>query len=368
MDLISKTMGLHEIYNNKFIDELNLHACLTSPEIPSFGFVRSFPLPKKCYPIFFKQPGSDGYYPQIPQQCLNHAPKENKVKEYVHEDTDPEVTPTNSNQNMEKPPQPSRHPLYDSENRLTTVEILKNPKNLNENLTKKSLNKQELLRDQFKLQKKLKKIETHRKEMMKIMKENKCKKMNENIEETKHQDSYFDETEENIEDFSESEGDSEDKSQESQENKHYIKTDEEFITEESLSDDSLPNEVLEHLVINTETDGENSVDLEYEERLQKENELNKILKEQEKQLLLRKTEIESEIKSRRTEVGSPKSAADIENKEIKSFSIENYQKKKHNKGDIKRPMIPKATRGPLQSSSVLNLTKSKSQNKILKLR
>ena len=76
--------------------------------------------------------------------------------------------------------------------------------------------------------------------------------------------------------------------------------------------------------------------------------------------MLKKAEIESEIRSRMTEIGSPSSVVEargveIENKPLKTFSLNNYQKKKRNKKDIDIPMAPKHTKKkPLESSSLFN--------------
>ena len=76
--------------------------------------------------------------------------------------------------------------------------------------------------------------------------------------------------------------------------------------------------------------------------------------------MLKKAEIESEIRSRMTEIGSPSSVVEargveIENKPLKTFSLNNYQKKKRDKKDIDIPLAPKhKNKKPLESSSLFN--------------
>jgi len=78
------------------------------------------------------------------------------------------------------------------------------------------------------------------------------------------------------EDFSESE-ESETPSEEKDQtlrNNDYIKADEEFENDESQR----IIEVVQEIAIDTESEGADSIDLEYKERLRKEEELNNILK------------------------------------------------------------------------------------------
>jgi hypothetical protein len=178
-----------------------------------------------------------------------------------------------------------------------------------------SIERKELLRDQMKLEKKFQDVEKQRVELNQIMHKRRTKRHNFEPETLcNDQSSVIDDTSENEEeevpvphpnvfttksvprvaresDIRKSESD-------------MIKTDDEYEMQ------------------NTETEDDAcSIDLEYQDRLLKEQELNNILKRQENQLLQKRKDIEEEIKSRKTEVGSPNSFVDSSNIEIENRPV-----------------------------------------------
>jgi len=130
-DLVSKSVALHEKYNDRFIDELSLSCWLETPEMPSFGFVRSFPLPQNSYPVLIRYPQSKPYSSMI----VSKVKKEQKYEDLKKEENNPEITPTLLTHAERKSSQPINKPLYGAANLPVPIEILnskttsKTPKN-----------------------------------------------------------------------------------------------------------------------------------------------------------------------------------------------------------------------------------------------
>lgn len=359
--------------------------------MPSFGFIMSFPLPEGGYPALIRYPKTKSLIKNNYQKDSNtYKPFVRKEIEYENEDTDPEITPlNNSNKINYKQNNHQRPNNYDAASIPVPVEVINSKRSKNDS---SNIMKQELLRDQIKLQKKLHNVEKHRVELHQIINKKKAKRHN--FEPEQIDNSRNVQYEQNSEEYQDSRSDEASESEEEKQapvaysnhsnimrvksgpgashklNMHkseseLIKTDDEFEMQNSESNDSNHD-----FLVNTETEDDVcSIDLEYKERLIKEQELNDLLKKQEQQLLKRRQEIEQEIKSRYTEVGSPKSIGDsmrieIENRPAKSMSVGRYTKQKH------MPEVPKTlncrVREPLGSSSIMNMEPNKIHSRVLR--
>jgi ABC-type Fe3+-citrate transport system substrate-binding protein len=106
-------------------------------------------------------------------------------------------------------------------------------------------------------------------------------------------------------------------------------------------------------------DEEEEVDSEqeYEMRLQKEKELNELLKRQEQQLRVKKQQIETEIRSRMSEFSSPRTSFTMQNNKenlshTKAFNKTHYKKQKHNR---EGSSVSFKAKTPLASSTMHNI-------------
>jgi hypothetical protein len=226
-----------------------------------------------------------------------------------------------------------------------------------------SIERKELLRDQMKLEKKFQDVEKQRVELNQIMHERKTKTHNfEPDTLCNDQSSVIDDTSEN----------EEEEAPVPHPNVFRTKSAPRVARESDIrkSESDMIKTDNEYEMQNTETEDDAcSIDLEYQDRLLKEQELNNILKRQENQLLQKRKDIEEEIKSRKTEVGSPNSFVDssnieIENRPVKSMSVGRYTMKKH------RPKEPNTLRSrarePLGSSSVVNTEQVKKRSHVFR--
>ncbi|CAI2375487.1 unnamed protein product [Moneuplotes crassus] len=317
LDLMSITVALFDRYNSRFLSELNLQNCLSTPEVPSFGFPHSFPLPPNNYPICFRYPQNSSKFSEIPRKYSNT---------HNYHPEQPLSNPTSTAQNL-----PIQNPIASQSYELSSKPI-KTTK-----IPSGSFKNQESLREQFKIQKNLEKVENHRKELAKIMQEN---RLNSQKQPQTHKNSYYEDHNINTDDFSQSQ------------------QEEEECEEENETNESIHEEVFEHINLATESDANDSIDIEYQEMLEKERMLNERLRMDEEKLQARKIELQSEIRSKMTEIGSPVSAVGAENMSENSFNFNKYNKKKYNKGDgVSKPIsLPPAQ--PLQVSSILNIEKN----------
>ena len=99
--------------------------------MPSFGFVRSFPLPQNSYPVLIRYPQSKPYS----SMAVSKVKKEQKYEDLKKEEKNPEITPTLLTHAERKSSQPVNRPLYGAANLPVPIEILnskatsKTPKN-----------------------------------------------------------------------------------------------------------------------------------------------------------------------------------------------------------------------------------------------
>lgn len=358
--------------------------------MPSFGFIMSFPLPEGGYPVLIKYPKIKSLIKENYQKHSNtHKPFVRKEIEYENEDTVPEITPLNNSHQIKYQKNSSQRPTnYDAASIPVPSEIINSKRNKND---APNIMKQELIRDQIKLQKKLQNVEKHRVELHQIINNKKAKRHN---FEPENKNIQKFESEQNTEEYEDSRNDEASESEEEKQapvpysnqsnmmkikggpgashklkmhksESELIKTDDEFEMQNSDSNDSNHD-----FLVNTETEDDVcSIDLEYKERLIKEQELNDLLKKQEQQLLKRRQEIEQEIKTRLTEVGSPKSIGDsmkidIENRPVKSMSVGRYTKQKH------KPEVPRTlkcrVKEPLGTSSIMNMEPNIAHSRVLR--